>query len=152
MDSQAPNKVVSEWLKKGGLYADYEEIKAEKVYHNSRFDFYMKTKDKNIFIEVKGVTLEENGVVRFPDAPTKRGIKHLEELSSAVKEGYECYVLFVVQMKGVKFFEPNRENGDDFYIALKNAKNAGVKILAYDCIVQRDSLEIDERVEVKIQA
>lgn len=150
MDSQAPNKVVGEWLKDGNLYKKLTYLKAEKSYGSSRFDFYMEAEGKKIFMEVKGVTLEENGVVRFPDAPTVRGIKHLGELAKAVKEGYECYVFFVVQMKGVKYFEPNRANGDDFYIALKNAALAGVKVIAYDCIVEKDSLEINEKVEVRI--
>lgn len=100
-------------------------------------------------MEVKGVTLEEEGVARFPDAPTLRGIKHIHELMEAIKEGYEAYVLFVIQMKGVSSFEPNYRTHQEFGEALKQAAEAGVHILAYDCIVTEDSIEIDRQVRVE---
>lgn len=152
MDSQAPNKVVYEWLKEGNLITDYDELKSEKAYGSSRFDFYISSAQRKAFVEVKGVTLEEDGIVRFPDAPTQRGIKHLRELSQAVRDGFEAYVFFAVQMNGVKYFEPNRANGDDFYIALKEAYENGVKIIAYDCIVEPNMLKINKRVRVRIDA
>ncbi|MDF2803338.1 MAG: sfsA, partial [Anaerocolumna sp.] len=101
MDSQIPNKAVHEWLLEGNLFQDITLIKPEKVYGNSRFDFYIETSKQKIFMEVKGVTLEEDGVVRFPDAPTERGVKHMNELISCTKQGYEAYILFVIQMEDV---------------------------------------------------
>ena len=102
MDSQIPNKVVEEWIRKGNLFPNATLIKPETTYKKSRFDLYVEEGNRKIFIEVKGVTLENDGVVKFPDAPTERGIKHLTELCEAVKDGYEAYVFFVIQMKGVK--------------------------------------------------
>lgn len=150
MDSQAPNKVVYEWLKAGNLTPNATLIKPETKYKNSRFDFYIETEKEKIFMEVKGVTLEENGIVRFPDAPTERGLKHIEELKQAVKEGFEAYVFFVIQMKGVKYFTPNYETHKAFGDALTKAQEAGVHILAYDCEVTNDSLKIGEEVEVRL--
>ena len=109
MDSQIPNKVVEEWIKQGNLFPDAIVIRPEKTYRKSRFDLYVEEGDRKIFVEVKGVTLEENGIVKFPDAPTERGIKHIEELCEATKEGYEAYIFFVIQMKGVRYFTPNME-------------------------------------------
>ena len=109
MDSQIPNKVVEEWIKQGNLFPDATMIRPEKTYRKSRFDLYVEEGDRKIFVEVKGVTLEENGIVKFPDAPTERGIKHIEELCEATKEGYEAYIFFVIQMKGVRYFTPNME-------------------------------------------
>lgn len=149
-DSQAPNKAVGEWLKEGGLFGGCDVLKAERTYKNSRFDFYAEIGKRRIFIEVKGVTLEDDGVVRFPDAPTERGIKHLNELCECVKQGYEAYIIFVIQMSSAKYFEPNRQNGDDFYIALKNAVNNNVKAIAYNCIVKPDFIKINEEVEVRL--
>ena len=150
MDSQAPNKVFKEFLEKNILFKNIEIIKPECKYKNSRFDFYVKTADKEIFIEVKGVTLEENEVVLFPDAPTERGIKHLNELVTAKSNGYDAYVVFVVQMENVKYFTPNSKTHKAFADALKNAKNNGVNVLCYDCKVTENSLEINNPVEVKI--
>ena len=107
MDSQAPNKVVEEWLREGHLCSKEAKIKPECKYGNSRFDFYIEDGERRIFMEVKGVTLEEDGVARFPDAPTERGVKHLKELAECRKAGYEAYVFFVVQMKGIQRLEPN---------------------------------------------
>ena len=149
MDSQIPNRVVQEWIEEGNLFEDVRLVKPETTYCNSRFDLYVETGDKRkIFIEVKGVTLEENGVVRFPDAPSERAVKHLEELGHAVKEGYEAYVFFVIQMKGVHYFTPNRDTHPAFCDALKRAQAAGVHVLAYDCEVSADSIEVNEEVPV----
>ena len=150
MDSQAPNKVFKEFLEKNILFENIEIIKPECKYQNSRFDFYVKTADKEIFIEVKGVTLEENGVVLFPDAPTERGIKHLNELVTAKNNGYDAYVVFVVQMENVKYFTPNTKTHQAFAQALLNAKNNGVNVLCYDCKVTETTLDINNPVEVKI--
>ena len=149
MDSQIPNRVVQEWIEEGNLFENVRLVKPETTYCNSRFDLYVETGDKRkIFIEVKGVTLEENGVVRFPDAPSERAVKHLEELGHAVKEGYEAYVFFVIQMKGVRYFTPNRDTHPAFCDALKRAQAAGVHVLAYDCEVSADNIEVSEEVPV----
>lgn len=148
MDSQIPNKVVEEWIRKGNLFPDAVLIRPETTYGNSRFDLYVETKNRKIFIEVKGVTLEENGVVRFPDAPTERGVKHVEELITAVKDGYEAYVFFVVQMSDVTYFAPNMKTHAAFGEALKMAREAGVQILAYECVAAADSIEISKEVPV----
>ena len=117
-------------------------VKPETTYQNSRFDFYIECGERKIFIEVKGVTLEENGVALFPDAPTERGIKHIRELEKCVKEGNEAYILFVIQMKGMTEFRPNEQTHKEFADALRHAAKAGVKIIARDCIVTPDSMEI----------
>lgn len=150
MDSQAPNKAVEEFFKAGGIFTDLEELKPETKFENSRFDFYGKHGGKEFFAEVKGVTLEENGIVKFPDAPTLRGIKHLEELEKAVKSGYEGYVIFVVQMQNVKYFTPNALTHPEFAKALKQAQKSGVEILCYYCEVTNDSMNLREKVEVRL--
>ena len=148
MDSQAPNKVVKEALEKGRIFQDIEEIRPETTYKDSRFDFYVKTKEKEIFIEVKGVTLEEDNICAFPDAPSERAVKHVEELIQAKKEGYEGYILFVIQIEGVTCLHPNDRTHREFGEALKKAKEAGIHILAYDCIVTEDSLTLHEEIPV----
>ncbi len=148
MDSQIPNKVVEEWIRKGNLFPNASLIKPEKTYKESRFDLYIEENERKIFVEVKGVTLEQDGVVKFPDAPTERGIKHLNELCEAVEDGYEAYVFFVIQMKGVKYFTPNMKTHAAFGEALRNAQEQGVHILAYDCKVSKDSIEIAQEVPV----
>ncbi len=154
MDSQAPNIVAGEWLRAGGLGKLPALVKPECRYGNSRFDFYVElpgTTDaapRRIFIEVKGVTLEENGACLFPDAPTERGLKHIAELESCLAEGYEAALLFVIQMKDVKSFAPNRRTQPAFADALLRARAAGVRILAYDCQVTPDTLAIDASVPV----
>ena len=148
MDSQIPNKVVEEWIRRGNLFPDATLIKPETTYKQSRFDLYIEEENRKIFIEVKGVTLEHDGVVKFPDAPTERVVKHLNELCEAVKDGYEAYVFFVIQMKGVKYFTPNMRMHAAFGEALRNAKEQGVHILAYDCKVTKDSIEIGQEVPV----
>lgn len=146
MDSQAPNLAVKEFLPK--LFGDTALIRAETVFGSSRFDFYVETADRKIFVEVKGVTLEEEGIARFPDAPTERGIKHLQELCTCVKQGYEAYVLFVIQMKNVRYFTPNDVTHPVFGEALREAQRQGVKILARDCVVTASSMRIADEVEV----
>lgn len=148
MDSQVVNKVALEFMPK--LFENIIKIKPEYKYGNSRFDIYIETDTEKIFVEVKGVTLENDGTVRFPDAPTERGVKHLNELQKAVTEGYKAYVLFVVQMSDVKYFEPNRETHPQFADALKKAKANGVIPLAYDCSVTPNSIEIRNPIFIKI--
>lgn len=151
MDSQAPNKAVKEWLEEEVYFKHVTFIKPECKYGNSRIDFYLETEERRkIFIEVKGVTLEENGIARFPDAPTERGIKHIQELQQAVAEGYEAYILFVIQMKEILQFEPNDRTHQAFGDALREAQKHGVSILAYDCVVTRDSMRLDSPVKVQV--
>ena len=147
MDSQIPNRVVQEWIEAGNLFPDVSLVRPETTYGNSRFDLYVEAGDRKIFIEVKGVTLEEDGVCRFPDAPSDRAVKHLEELIRAKKEGYETYVFFVIQMKGVSYFTPNTDTHPAFAEALRRAKEAGVEILAYDCNVTPDSIVVSDPVD-----
>ena len=148
MDSQIPNKVVEEWIRKGNLFPHAILIRPETTYKQSRFDLYVEEGERKIFIEVKGVTLEIDGVVKFPDAPTERGVKHIKELCEALEDGYEAYVFFVIQMKGVKYFTPNMVTHAAFGDALRNAQEQGVRILAYDCKVGKDSIEIHKEVPV----
>ena len=148
MDSQAPNKAVLEWLYKKELFPDIVSVRPETTYGKSRFDFYIETARNKIFMEVKGVTLEKDGVVLFPDAPSERAVKHVYELIDAVRAGYQAYIMMVVQMKDVKYFTPNRETQPEFADALMEAVKAGVKIIAYDCIISPDSMIIDKPVPV----
>ncbi len=145
IDSQAPNKVLGEWMKSGGFFKNITCIKPECKYKNSRFDFYIEADGEKIFVEVKGVTLEEDGVVMFPDAPTVRGIKHLNELIDAVASGYGAFVFFVAQMKDAQLFMPNRQTHPEFADALSEAAKKGVKVFCVTCNVKKDSLEIDGR-------
>ena len=148
IDSQAPNKVVGEWLEAGGLFDDIKVMRPECKYKNSRFDFYAEFGDRKAFIEVKGVTLEEDGVLLFPDAPTQRGVKHINELISAIDEGFDAYIIFVVQTENARYFTPNSATHKEFADALKTAKKQGVKILCYTCKTTPDLLEIKDRVDV----
>lgn len=148
MDSQIPNAVTEEWLKKGNLFSKNAVIRREVTHNKSRFDFYIEDGDRKIFLEVKGCTLETDGIARFPDAPTERGVKHINELIDCKNLGFEAYILFVIQMKGIKHFEPNDITHKAFGDALRRAEKSGVKILAYDCIVTPDSIEIDKEVKV----
>lgn len=150
MDSQIPNKVFGEWAKSSGFFGNLTLIKAEKTYGNSRFDYYLETETDRIFVEVKGVTLEEDGVVMFPDAPTERGVKHINELCHCTKEGYKAYIFFIIQMDDVKYFTPNRKTHSAFADALKNAAENGVGIYALDCKVTEDSIVADKFVEVRL--
>lgn len=151
MDSQVPNKVVEEWLKEGNLFGKEAKVRREVVYGNSRFDLYIESGERKIFMEVKGVTLEENNVVRFPDAPTQRGVKHIQELEKCIKDGYEAYLMFVIQMENVDYFTPNRDTHPEFAEALKTAEKAGVHILAYDCIVRKDLINLAKPVRVYLE-
>lgn len=148
MDSQIVNYVALEYV--SNLFENIITIKPEYKYGNSRFDIYVETENEKIFIEVKGVTLENDGVVRFPDAPTERGLKHLKELQKAVTEGYRAYVLFVVQMSDVKYFEPNSQTHLEFAEELRIAKNNGVIPLAFDCAVTPDSIVIRKPLLIKL--
>ncbi len=150
MDSQIPNDVADEWLKKGLLFSKGAVIRREVTHNKSRFDFYIEDENRKIFLEVKGCTLEENGIARFPDAPTERGVKHINELIECLDEGYEAYILFVIQMKGVEYFEPNDKTHKSFGDALRKAQDKGVKILAFDSIVTPDSIMLDKEVKVKL--
>ena len=151
IDSQAPNKVVEEWIEAGHLFSDISLIKKEVVYKKSRFDLYVESNNRKILIEVKGVTLEENGIVTFPDAPSERAVKHVKELCEAVEEGYEAIIFFVIQMKHAIYFTPNCQMHPAFYDTLVRAVQAGVKIMAYDCEVENNYLKINEEVTVKLE-
>lgn len=151
MDSQAPNKVVEEWLSTKELFPDLIFVHPETTYGKSRFDFYVETGQEKILLEVKGVTLEAEGVVRFPDAPSERAVKHVEELIRARKEGYRTMILFVVQMEDVHYFMPNEETHQAFADALVRARAAGVEILAYDCRVTADSMKVKHPVPVYLK-
>lgn len=150
MDSQAPNKVFEEWAGAGNFRPGLTTLRRETTYGSSRFDFYWESSGKRGFVEVKGVTLEEDGVVRFPDAPTLRGIKHLEELVAARQAGYEAAVCFVIQMEGVRWFGPNDATHPEFGQALRRAAGAGVDILALDCTVTPGTLAIRQLVPVRL--
>ena len=147
MDSQIPNDVVNEWLRKGFLFSGNASIKREVKFGNSRFDFYVEDGERKAFVEVKGVTLENDGVVSFPDAPTERGVKHLKELAQCLENGFEAYVIFVVQMKGVYKFEPNEKHHKEFADTLKSVRETGVNILVYDCLVTPDSIELNNKID-----
>ena len=149
MDSQAPNAVAKEWLLAGGL-GEIQNLKAESIYEDSRFDFSFTREEKQCFLEVKGVTLEKDGVCAFPDAPTQRGTKHLKGLTRAAEKGYEAWVLFVIQMENVKYLHPNDDTDPAFGKALREAAAAGVRLLAMDCRVTEDMIVIRSPVEVKL--
>lgn len=148
IDSQAPNKLAEEWIAGGGLLRDVTLIKREQKYGNSRFDLYVEAAGEQWFIEVKGVTLNVEGTAMFPDAPTERGKKHVEELVICQKDGYRAGVLFVIQMKGVSRFTPFEERQPEFAEALRLAKKAGVEIWAADCVTDRENIRIDRFVPV----
>ena len=143
IDSQAPNKVAKEWLET----QNYDVVKPEYKYGNSRIDFYMKKGMQEYLMEVKGCTLERQGIGYFPDAPTERGVKHLRELIGAKKAGYECAVAFVIQMEGVTEVRANEETHPEFKEALEEARAAGVKVLFLMCKVEKDSLRVVEQRE-----
>ncbi len=149
MDSQAPNIAAKEWLEKGGL-GEIQNLRPETFYGDSRFDFAFEREGKQCYLEVKGVTLENDGICAFPDAPTQRGAKHLRGLIDAVAAGCEGYVLFVIQMEDVKYLHPNDATDPAFGEALRQAAAAGIKVLAMDCRVTTDTMNIHKAVEVKI--
>lgn len=160
MDSQIPNSAAFEWLTSFAARETtppcfpypIRDIKREVTYGQSRFDlaFTFEEPGGRGFMEVKGVTLEENGIAMFPDAPTERGIKHVRELIRAAENGYQAYILFVIQMKGIRIFTPNRNTHPAFGDALIEAQDAGVHILAYDCLVSESSLSIDQPVPIML--
>ena len=150
MDAAAPNRVFGQWLAAGGPGFVPELIRPERVHGDSRFDCYFEHGGRKAFAEVKGVTLEEDGVVRFPDAPTERGVKHLHGLIRCVQEGFEAWAVFIIQMKGVKYFEPNRATHPEFAEALAQAAQAGVKLIALDCNVEKDSLNAADPVAIRL--
>ncbi|MBP3359522.1 MAG: DNA/RNA nuclease SfsA [Clostridia bacterium] len=148
IDSQAPNKIVWEWIAKDGFLPGITLLKPEFTIGNSRFDFYAQSAGKKIIIEVKGVTLENNNIVSFPDAPTERGTKHMNELSRLASEGFCAYVIFVVQMNGVRCFMPNRIIDPVFSEALINAEKSGVSVMAIDCRVTDNSVTAGNELPV----
>ena len=147
MDSQIVNDVAAEYLR-----ARYPQgtVKREVTFENSRFDFYVECENMRAFVEAKGVTLENGGVVAFPDAPTERGVKHLKELIYAKSQGYDAFVLFIIQMKDVKYFTPNDQTHKEFGDTLREAKEKGVGILALSCQVTPDTIITDKEVEVRL--
>lgn len=150
MDSQIPNKVAEEWIRSGHLFEEPRLIRPETRYGDSRFDLYLENAESRMFLEVKGVTLEEDGIARFPDAPTLRGVKHIQELIRCREEGYRAGILFVIQMKGIRYLEPNDRTHPEFGEALRRADRAGVEILAVDCRVTPESILADARVDVRL--
>ena len=148
MDSQIPNKVVLEWILQGNLFNDIIKIKPESTYKNSRFDLYVETETQKAFVEVKGVTLEKDAIAMFPDAPTLRGLKHVTELIDAKKNGYDCYIIFVIQMDKIKHLSPNYTTHREFGRALELAQLSGVNILAYECDISPGSIAITKSVPV----
>ena len=151
MDSQAPNAAAKEWLLSGGL-GEIRNLRPETVHGESRFDFSFEKDGKACFLEVKGVTLENHGICAFPDAPTQRGARHLQELAQAVRQGYGGYVLFVIQMQDVKQLHPNDATDPAFGKALREAAAAGVQILAVDCDVTEDTMVIRAPVPVVLES
>lgn len=147
IDSYAPNIAAGEYFRK--LFPDFS-VRSEVKYGNSRFDFYIEGKKRKIFAEVKGVTLIKDGAALFPDAPTERGIKHINELISCQKEGYEAYILFVIQTRNAEYFSPNDETHREFGEALRKAAEEGVSILAVNCAVTPDEMAIDKNIPVKL--
>lgn len=152
MDSQAPNLVFYEFLQSGAFLDGVTYIKPEYTFGTSRVDFYFERAGERHLVEVKGVTLEENGRCRFPDAPTQRGAKHLRELAQAVQEGYRAWICFVVQMPGMVMLEPNLKTDPEFTRALQDAARSGVEVRAFGCEVSPDSLSIGCSIPVRLNA
>ena len=148
MDSQAPNRAAAEAMPR--LFPGLTLLRPEAVFGASRLDFYLEQGEKKTFVEVKGVTLEENGLALFPDAPTERGIKHLKELENCLRAGFGAAVLFVIQMRGVSCFSPNRKTHPAFADALLHAREAGVQVMAYDCCVTEDSMTVRDPVPIRL--
>ena len=146
MDSQLPNAAAEEFLRSGKLFPGVTALRREVTFGDSRLDFYLEHAGRKVFLEVKGVTLETDGVAMFPDAPTARGVKHLHELTAAVAQGYDAVLLLVIQMRGVTVFRPNDAMDPEFGAALRAATAAGVRIAAVDCLVTPDAVELDSPV------
>ena len=149
MDSQAPNKATLEWLQAGGL-GDIQKLRAESKWGDSRFDFFFEKDGKPCYLEVKGVTLENDGICAFPDAPTERGVKHLKELAALAEQGHGAYILFVIQMPDVKYLHPNDATDPAFGTALRKAADAGVQIMAVCCHITPDTMTITNAVDIKL--
>ena len=149
MDSQAPNAAAKSWLAQGGL-GNITQLRSEVFHGDSRFDFSFVKDGKTCYLEVKGVTLETDGICAFPDAPTTRGVKHLQGLAQAAKDGFGAYALFVIQMENVKYLHPNDATDPAFGNALREAAAAGVQILAMDCQVTKCGMKIREPVEIRL--
>jgi len=150
VDSSAPNKVAREWVESGALFGDVNKIRPETTYGSSRFDFYIETGGENLFLEVKGVTLQRHGVALFPDAPSLRAVRHVQELMQARAQGYGACVLFVIQMTGVSYFTPNTETHPAFGTVLRRAADEGVLVLACDCTVWEKGMCVRGPVEVRL--
>ena len=152
MDSAAPNKVIYEALNLGKNILNNSEpltyIKMEQKYNQSRFDVYAETSSSKIFAEIKGVTLEENNIVMFPDAPTERGVKHIMELIDAKDNGFDAHIIFVIQMENPAYFTPNYKTHKEFGQALKLAKDKGVNISAWDCLITENSITLNKQVNI----
>ena len=151
IDSQAPNRVFFEYLQSGQFIDGITHIKPEFKHGASRFDFYVEARERKVLIEVKGVTLEKDGIASFPDAPTDRGIKHLNHLANSIKDGFEAHVVFIIKMQDITHFEPNNAIQPEFAQAVKNTQTQGVKIHAYDCLVTPTTLNINKPVKVIMQ-
>ena len=151
VDSGAPNKVFAELALEGGFLPDISILRAEQTYGDSRFDFYAEHSGRRAFIEIKGVTLLDGEAARFPDAPTLRGIKHLEGLGDCVGEGFEAYIVFIVAMKGAKYFAPDEKTHPEFAGALRRAAERGVVVRAFDCDVSENAIFASKELEVRIQ-
>ncbi len=150
MDAQAPNRIFREWAERGGFLDNLTLLKPEFPFGASRLDFYAEAAGQRHLIEVKGVTLEEDGVARFPDAPTERGVRHLQELTRAVGEDYICHAIFIVQMAGTRYMEPNDATHPAFGEALRTAEQAGVQVLALGCRVTPEEVVVSRRVPVRL--
>ena len=151
MDANAPNRIFGEYVRAGRFLRGWSVIRPETTHGDSRFDFYLESPGHRLFAEVKGVTLEDDGVMRFPDAPTERGVKHLEGLARCVQEGYEAWAVFVIQTEDVRWMEPNRRTHPAFADAMRQAAQAGVHLLALDCHTEPDRLEIRRPVEIRLR-
>lgn len=150
IDCQVANKVAEEWLREGNIFSKDCIIETEKIFGASRLDLYVTDGECRAYVEVKSVTLERNGIVKFPDAPTERGLKHINELCHAVDAGYEAYLIFVIQMEGAKCFMPNYDTHAEFGYALRNAIDHGVNVVAVECHVECDLIVPKQRVLTSI--
>jgi len=150
IDSQAPNKVVAESIREMSYFKDIRALKNEFTYGDSRIDIYAESKTKKILVEVKGVTLEIDGIGLFPDAPTERGLKHIKELEHSLSDGYDPHIIFLIQMEGVEYFTPNYSMHSEFALELEKASELGVNVIAWDCIVKEDSITLGKEIEVRL--
>lgn len=150
IDSHAPNRLFAEWLPGSGYWADITGIKPESKWGNSRFDFRLEAGGQSVYVEVKGVTLEQGGVAMFPDAPTLRGVKHVNELAECTAQGHRAAIVFIIQMKGVDCFRPNDRMHPEFGTALRAAAGQGVELLALDCVVRPGEVRVDSYIPIML--